>query len=55
MKENANNEYMAILGALGAHIEANKSNLVFANYEIERLQKQLAEAHREIAELKGEN
>jgi chromosome segregation ATPase len=51
MRERTNEEYMAVLGALGAAIENNKNDLAFAKYEIERLQKKLEEAHREIAEL----
>lgn len=54
MREDANAEYLTILNALGAHIASNKGDLVFAKYEIERLEKRLAEAYEEIARLKGE-
>lgn len=51
MRERTNEEYMAVLGALGAAIENNKAELAFSKYEIERLQKKLEEAYMEIAEL----
>lgn len=54
MKEDANEEYLTVLKALGAHIAKSKSELVFANYDKERLEKKLAEANEEIAKLKGE-
>lgn len=52
MKEEANAEYMTVLNALGSHIANNKNELVFARYEIERLEKLLAEANEKI---KGDN
>jgi chromosome segregation ATPase len=51
MARDSNAEYMAILGALGAVIENNKTDLALAKYDIERLQAKLEEAHKEIAEL----
>lgn len=51
MARDTNAEYMAILGALGAVIENNKSDLALAKYEIERLEAKLKEAHKEINEL----
>lgn len=53
MRGDTNAEYMAILGALGAQIENNKNDLAFAKYEVERLEKRLAEAMKEIEELKN--
>lgn len=53
MRGDTNAEYMAILGALGAQIENNKNDLAFARYEVERLEKRLAEAMKEIEELKN--
>ena len=53
MRGDTNAEYMAILGALGAQIENNKNDLAFAKYEVERLEKMLAEARKEIEELKN--
>ena len=50
--KDASPEYLAVLSALGEHIEANKNSLVFARYEIENLQRKLDEAQQEIAELK---
>lgn len=55
MREDANAQYMTILGALGAAIENNKSELALARYEVERLQKKLDEAHAEIIKLKETN
>lgn len=54
MKGDANHEYLTILNALGEHIAKNRSELVFANYEKEMLEKKLAEAEEEIAKLKGD-
>ena len=51
MVRDANAEYMAILGALGAVIENNKTDLALAKYDIERLEKKLKEAYKEIEEL----
>lgn len=51
MARDCNAEYMAILGALGAVIENNKTDLALAKYEIESLSKKLVEAHKEINEL----
>lgn len=51
MTRDTNAEYMAILGALGAVIENNKTDLALAKYDIERLQTKLAEAYKEIEEL----
>lgn len=48
MKEDANAQYLTVLNALAAHIEKNKSELVFANYEIERLKKKLEEAEQKL-------
>lgn len=53
MKGDTNSEYMALLGAIGAQIENNKNELAFARYEVERLEKRLAEALKEIEELKN--
>lgn len=53
MRGDTNAEYMAILGALGAQIENNKNDLAFARYEVERLEKKLEEAQKEIEELKN--
>lgn len=53
MKKDANETYMAVLRALGEAIEKNKNDLVFAQYEVERLQKKLDEAHQQIEELKN--
>lgn len=53
MKNDANETYMAVLRALGESIEKNKSDLVFARYEVERLQKRLEEAQILIDELKN--
>ncbi len=55
MREDSNAQYMALLGALGAYIENSKNDIVFAKYEIERLEKKLEEAQQEIATLKGAN
>lgn len=54
MKGDANAEYLTILEALGEHIAKNKNELVFANYERERLEKKLAVANEEIEKLKGD-
>lgn len=54
MKEDANEQYLIILNALGAHIAEKKNDLVFANYEIKRLERRLEEANEEITKLKGE-
>ncbi len=51
MARDANAEYMAILGALGAVLENNKTDLALAKYDIERLQAKLDEAYKEIDEL----
>ena len=51
MQRDANAEYMAILGALGAVIENNKSDLALAKYDIERLNAKLDAAYKEISEL----
>lgn len=51
MTRDSNTEYMAIIGALGAYIENNKTDLAMAKYDIERLQTKLYEAHREIDKL----
>ena len=55
MREDANAQYLALLGALGAYIENSQNYMVFAKYEIERLEKKLEEAQQEIATLKGAN
>lgn len=51
MLRDSNAEYMAILGALGAVIENNKTDLALAKYDIERLEAKLQEAYKEIKEL----
>lgn len=51
MARDTNAEYMAILGALGAVIENNKSDLAIAQYEIENLKAKLEKAYKEIDEL----
>lgn len=51
MARDTNAEYMAILGALGAVIENNKSDLALARYEMELLERKLKAAMDEIAEL----
>lgn len=51
MARDTNAEYMAILGALGAVIENNKSDLAIAQYEIENLKTKLEKAYKEIEEL----
>ena len=48
MARDNNAEYMAILGALGAVIENNKTDLALAKYDIERLQAKLEEAHKAL-------
>lgn len=53
MKEDANAQYMALLGALGAYIENSKTDVAVARFEIDRLKKQLEEANQEIERLKG--
>lgn len=53
MRENSNDHYMAVLGALGAMIENNKSDLALAKYDVCRLQEKLMMAEKEIAELKA--
>ena len=53
MRENSNDHYMAVLGALGAMIENNKSDLALAKYDVCRLQEKLMAAEKEIAELKA--
>lgn len=55
MRENSNDHYMAVLGALGALIENNKSDLALAKYDICRLQEKLMKAEQEIADLKAKN
>jgi len=55
MREDANAQYMALLGALGAYIEQSKTDIAISKYEIEVLEKKLEEAHQEIATLKGAN
>ena len=52
MKKDANETYMAVLRALGEAIEKNKNDLVFAQYEVDRLQKKLDEAQQQIEQLK---
>lgn len=54
-KEDANSQYMALLGALGAYIENSKTDIALARFEVERLTRQLEEANQEIERLKGEN
>lgn len=54
MREDSNAHYMAVLGALGAMIENNKSDLALAKYDICRLQEKLMAAEKEIADLKAE-
>ena len=51
MTRDTNAEYMAILGALGAVIENNKTDLALAKYDIERLEAKLQKAYKEIEEL----
>ena len=51
MREDANARYMAVLDALGSMIQRNRDDLVFAKYEVERLEKRLEEAMKEIEEL----
>lgn len=51
MARDNNAEYMAVLGALGAVIENNKTDLALAKYDIERLNAKLEEAYKEIKEL----
>lgn len=51
MARDANAEYMAVLGALGAVIENNKTDLAIAKYEIENLKSKLDAALKEIREL----
>jgi len=55
MRDDSNNHYMAVLGALGALIENNKSDLALAKYDICRLQEKLMAAEREIAELRAKS
>lgn len=55
MREDSNTHYMAVLGALGALIENNKSDLALAKYDICRLQEKLMAAEREIAELRAKS
>lgn len=54
MRENSNDHYMAVLGALGAMIENNKSDLALAKYDVCRLQEKLMAAEKEIADLKAQ-
>lgn len=51
MTRDKNEEYMAVLGALGAAIENSKSDLALAKYEIEMLRAKLDKAYDEIDEL----
>ena len=51
MLRSKNEEYMAVLGALGAAIENSKGDLALAQYEIEALKARLEKAYAEIAEL----
>ena len=51
MLRSTNEEYMAVLGALGAAIENRKGDLALAQYEIEALKARLEKAYAEIAEL----
>lgn len=51
MRDDSNNHYMAVLGALGALIENNKSDLALAKYEIKKLEEKLKAAQQELAEL----
>ncbi len=51
MAKDSNAEYMAVLGALGAVIENNKTDLAIAKYEIENLKSKLDAALKEIHEL----
>lgn len=53
MRNDNNAHYLAVLSAVGATIEKNKDDLAFANYEIERLRKLLADATKEIDELQA--
>lgn len=55
MKEGTNDEYLEVLAALGATLAKRKSDLSLARYDIERLQKKLDEAEKEITKLKGES
>lgn len=55
MRDDSNNHYMAVLGALGALIENNKSDLALAKYDICRLQEKLMKAEQEIAELRAKS
>ena len=51
MARDTNAEYMAILGALGAVIENNKTDLALAQFEIKDLKAKLEKAYKEIDEL----
>lgn len=56
MKEGANEEYMEVLAALGATLAKRKSDLSMARYDVERLQRKLDEAEKELWQLKkGKN
>lgn len=52
MKEDNNAEYLSVLATLGATISRYKNDLAFARYDIERLQKKLDEANKEIKQSK---
>ncbi len=54
MRDDANNHYMAVLGALGALIENNKSDLALAKYQMQKLEEKLKAAEQEIADLKAQ-
>lgn len=52
MKEDNNAEYLSVLATLGATISKYKGDLAFARYDIERLQKKLDEAQKELKQEK---
>lgn len=52
MKEETNAEYLSVLAALGATIAKHKNDLSFARYDVERLQKKLDEANRELESMR---
>lgn len=52
MKEGANDEYLEVLAALGSTLAKRKSDLSLARYDIERLQRKLDDAEKELWQLK---
>ena len=56
MKEGLNEEYLEVLAALGATLAKRKSDLSLARYDIERLQRRVDLAEKELWQLKkGKN